>query len=462
MARTDRSRPSRGPRNTAVAPLYQRLPHGPHRLGADAVTRNQRSRMHGAMIEAIATSGYERTSVKQVVGLAGVSRRSFYEQFANKQDCFLATFDVIAARSAGRVSAAYRAADGDVPQRMHAAFGELTQTISANRKSAHLAIVEAPKAGAPALLRLRRASATFEQMLSGCLEQTSPTGPLPAPVIRGIAGGLHAAMSHCLLEGSAETAPELAEEMLRWTLLFQTPAAKLLAQRLAERARRALAQGRKPPAAVGRAPSTLVGDGRERLLEQALKLAVIDGYRELSAPQIADAADVSIAEFFELFDGKDDCFLAALDMLGERLIAFASDEQLRSPQWPHAVRRTIGELLGYLAAHPVYARTIAEGAFAAGAEAIERNVALTQEIATRLTEGAPEQARSALALQGVAGALSHTVRCHVASGQFQLLSVLSDYLTYIVLTPFIGSEQAAELVIADASDVCAEGAARSR
>ncbi|HEY2216171.1 MAG TPA: helix-turn-helix domain-containing protein, partial [Solirubrobacteraceae bacterium] len=105
---------------TAVAPLYERLPHGPHRLGTEEVIRNQRTRMHGAMIEAVAANGYEGTSVKQVVSLAGVSRRSFYEQFANKQECFLATYDVIAGRGAGRVSAAYRAANGGVEDRMHA------------------------------------------------------------------------------------------------------------------------------------------------------------------------------------------------------------------------------------------------------------------------------------------------------------------------------------------------------
>ena len=88
----------------SLAPIYQRLPHGPHRLGAENVVRNQRHRMHGAMIEAVAENGYERTSVKQVVGLAGVSRRSFYEQFANKQECFLATYDLIARRGAGRVN----------------------------------------------------------------------------------------------------------------------------------------------------------------------------------------------------------------------------------------------------------------------------------------------------------------------------------------------------------------------
>lgn len=410
--------------------------------------RNQRTRMHGAMIEAVAASGYERTSVKQVVGLAGVSRRSFYEQFANKEECFLATFDVIAARGAGRVSTAYRKADGDVETRLQAAFDELGQAISSNWKSANLVIVEAPKVGAPALLRLRRASATFEQMLAGCLEHTSSdSGPLPGPVVRGIAGGLHAAMSSCLREGSAEKAPQVTDEMFRWTLLFQAPAAKRLAERLAERARRALAQGRKAPAIDSRALAPKHGDERARLLDEALHLAVVEGYREISAPQIADAADVSIDAFFELFDGKEECFLAALDMLADELIELASDPDLRSDEWPYAVRRTIRELLRYLADRPIYAQTIAEGAFAAGPEAIERNLSLAQGIAHRLTEGAPEQARSALAVQGVAGALTHTVRCHVASGQIQLLSVLTDYLTYIVLTPFIGSEAAAELVI---------------
>jgi AcrR family transcriptional regulator len=441
MTMADRPRRNRGAQAPPPPPLYTRLPHGPHRLGADAVAHNQRTRMHGAMIEAVATSGYERTSVRQVVGLAGVSRRAFYEQFANKQECFLATFDVIAARGAGRVSAAYRAAGGDVEHRLHAAFGELTHAISANRKSAHLAIVEAPKAGAPALLRLRDASATFEQMLAQCLQQTSPEGQLPAPVIRGIAGGLHAAMSRCLLEGSPDTAPQVAEEMLRWTLL---------AERLSDRAHQALVRGRKAPARDALPPLAPGGDERERLLEHALQMSVLVGYPELSAPQIADSADVSIDAFFEHFEGKQECFLAALDMLGARLLCLASERATPSDGWPQAVRARIGALLGYLADHPIYAQTIAEGAFAAGPEAIEANVASANAIAAALTDGAPLVADGALAVQGVAGALSHTVRCQVASGQIQLLSVLSDYLSYIVLAPFVGSEHAAQVVIDDA------------
>jgi AcrR family transcriptional regulator len=431
----------------AIAPLYQRLPHGPHRLKAEEVIRNQRTRMHGAMIEAVAANGYERTSVKQVVSLAGVSRRSFYEQFANKQECFLATYDVIATRGAGRVAAAYRGAHGGTEDRLQAAFGELGEAIGTNWNSANLVILEAPKVGAPALLRLRRASQTFEQMLSSTFEHGSSSTPLPAPVIRGIAGGLHAAMSRCLREGSAEKAPQLAQEMFHWTLLFQTPAAKQLAERLSERARLALVQGRKAPNANGNGNGNGEHDERGRLLEQALRLAVMEGYRELSAPQIADAANVPIDAFFEQFSGKDECFLAGLDMLDDQLKAVASDPDLRGAEWPQAVRRTIRALMSYLGDHPIYAHTIAEGAFAAGPEAAARNLRLAYGIAARLTEGAPEQARSVLVVQGVAGALSHTVRCQVASGQIQLLSVLSDYLTYIALTPFIGAEQAAALLV---------------
>lgn len=443
-----RMQTGRGDSRGTPAPLYERLPHGPHRLGAEAVLRNQRTRMHGAMIEAVAINGYERTSVKQVVGLAGVSRRSFYEQFANKQQCFLATYDLIATRGAERVSAAYRNARGDGEQRMQAAFGELGRAISDNWNSANLVILEAPMAGAPALLRLQRASTTFEQMLAGSFERGRKPSPLPAPVIRGIAGGLHAALSDCLREGTADMAPIVTDEMFRWTLLFQTPAAKQLAERLSGRARAALVQGRKAPR-TGARQSAQAGrpDDRRRLLEQALRLAVVEDYRELSAPQIADAAGVSIDAFFELFDGKQECFLAALDMLGEQLMALTGDAGLRSADWPCAVRRTIGEMMRYLAERPIYAQTIAGGVYAAGPQAIERNVRLAQGIAARLTEGAPRPAHSKLVLQGVAGALSHTVRCQVASGQIQLLSVLADYLSYIVLAPFLGAEQAASLVI---------------
>jgi TetR/AcrR family transcriptional regulator len=431
----------------AVAPLYERLPHGPHRLDHKEVVRHQRARIHGAMVEAVAASGYERTSVKQVVGLAGVSRRSFYEQFANKQECFLATFDLIATRGAKRINAAYRATQGDLEERLTASFREFAGVVEANWKGANLVIVEAQTAGAPGLMRLRRATTTFEQMISTSFARAPGASPLPRPVVRGIAGGLHAATSACVREGSAAELAALGEEMLRWTLLFQAPTAGRMAERMAERARARLVNGDRTHnrhAANGAgAPD---GDARERLQRHALRLAVSEDYRTLTAPQIAQEASVSMEAFFELFKDKDECFLAALDMLGEELLRRAADPDLISSSWPQAVRRVIGELMRFLAARPVYARTIAAEAFAAGPAAIERNLTIARDVATLLTEGAPGADRGRLAVEGVAGAIWHTIRCQVASEQIELLSALSDYLAYVVLTPFIGAKDAMAVV----------------
>jgi len=431
-----------------VTPLYKRLPHGPHRLGRNEVIQHQRARIHGAIVEAVARNGYAETSVKQVIGLAGVSRRSFYEQFSNKEVCFLATFDMLAARGVKRLRRAYLGAGGGIEGRLSATFAELADAARTDRKASSLVIVEAQTAGPAGLLRLLRATATCEQLLSLSFAESPETHPLPAPIVRGIAGGLHGAMSTHLREDRETSAAALTEELLRWTLLFQTPAAELLAERVAARVARQL---REAPAANGngngltsrQAPR---GEDRERLLENVLRLAAIDDYAELTAPQIAEESGVSIDAFFELFADRDECFLAALDMLGDEMLAIAAHPDLVSSDWPRAVRRVIGELMRFLAGRPLYAQAIAQEAFAAGPAAVERSLELAHGLATLLTEGAPVEPECAVSVEGIAGALWHTVRCHVTGARIQLLPAVADYLAYVVLAPFIGSDAAAEVV----------------
>ena len=57
------------------------------------VLASQRGRMLGAMADAVATKGYAGTTVADVVAGAGVSRKTFYEHFSDKEECFLAGFD---------------------------------------------------------------------------------------------------------------------------------------------------------------------------------------------------------------------------------------------------------------------------------------------------------------------------------------------------------------------------------
>ena len=79
--------------------LYVKLRARPNGPGRDAVASNQRSRLLGAMIEAMTIYGYTDTSVAKLCKLAGVSKRTFYEQFENKEQCFLETYDMVLARA---------------------------------------------------------------------------------------------------------------------------------------------------------------------------------------------------------------------------------------------------------------------------------------------------------------------------------------------------------------------------
>src|SRR5262245_10146852 len=76
------------------------------KLPSELVKAIQRERLVVAMLMAAAELGYRETNVQDVIDRAGVSRPTFYEHFANKEDCFLAAFDTSAARLRTKVDEA--------------------------------------------------------------------------------------------------------------------------------------------------------------------------------------------------------------------------------------------------------------------------------------------------------------------------------------------------------------------
>ncbi len=77
-----------------LAPEVWDLPPGRHGLGRDLVTGSQRQRLLYAITTATAELGYTATTVADVLSRAGVSRKTFYEHFKDKLDCYLAASDV--------------------------------------------------------------------------------------------------------------------------------------------------------------------------------------------------------------------------------------------------------------------------------------------------------------------------------------------------------------------------------
>lgn len=436
-----------------MTPLYARLPRGPHRMERGEVAENQRQRMHGAMVEAVSAHGYGGTSVKQVISLAGVSRRAFYEQFSNKQECFLSTLELLASRATERIECAYRTTEGDIEDRMRAALQTLTDLVAANPKSAHMALIDAPDAGPAGWARLTKTLLDFERMLSNSFARTPGAAALPAPVVRGIAGGLHMMVFGRLRAGRPEELPQLVEEMLGWTLAFRSapagrpqPDTRLGGTRGSELKTTRLGEEgglrRQTAGQMGRARGT---DGeRVRLLESALEMIALEGYANLSPLRIVDRAGVSIDTFFSLFGDMEGCVLVALANLSEEVCEALTAANLGSDErWAPGVRRALHLLMGHFAEHPSHAHMISMGALEMGSPGIDLSLELAIEVGHRLTAGAPSSTRARLQ-EGIAGAIWHTVYCHVATRQTEKLQAAADHLAYVVLAPFVGPQRALE------------------
>jgi hypothetical protein len=91
--------------------------------------------------------------------------------------------------------------------------------------------------------------------------------------------------------------------------------------------------------------------------------------------------------------------------------------------------------------------TLASKTFGAGMEVIEEMVTLSDEVTVLLTEGAPRRTGARLAPEWISGALAHTMHTEVMAGRGHLLDTLSEYMSYVVLAPYLGPEQAAQTIV---------------
>src|SRR4029079_7555857 len=77
--------------------------------GPATIAAGQRARMLDAITRVVVRKGYAHTTVADVVEVAGVSRRTFYEQVADKEACFLAAYETAAGAVLADIAGAVRA-----------------------------------------------------------------------------------------------------------------------------------------------------------------------------------------------------------------------------------------------------------------------------------------------------------------------------------------------------------------
>src|SRR4051812_40943747 len=96
------------------------VPRGRHAPPLEVRLTVQRDRLLQAAAEVFARSGYAEASAEAISREAGMSKATFYEHFANKEEAILALFDEAAALALGRVADAYSDAEPQPGQRVRA------------------------------------------------------------------------------------------------------------------------------------------------------------------------------------------------------------------------------------------------------------------------------------------------------------------------------------------------------
>lgn len=164
-------------------PALVRLPPGRHGLPRAFVADQQRLRLIAAMLRVLPRHGYPATTIGHIAAEASVSRSALYKHFADKEECFLATYDLAAEWFCERVERAAGPAS-DRAGRVRAGVGEARELLVANPAVAHLFAVEALQAGAAARARQQACRA---RLVTALRDEGDP--PVPPEIEELLLGG---------------------------------------------------------------------------------------------------------------------------------------------------------------------------------------------------------------------------------------------------------------------------------
>jgi AcrR family transcriptional regulator len=211
------------PREPLWPPPRARIFPGHHGLDRASVLDIQRERLLRAMVEVVAQLGFHAASVEKVIRQAGMSRRTFYDVFVDKHDCFLAAYDDVADHAVAYTAEATGSA-GFPRERLERFVRAFLGFWAEEPAAARTCIVEVMAAGSAARARrarvVRRLAALVEEPLRE-LRGRRAAEPLAAIAF---VGAVHELICTSIERRGGAGLAGLSEDILAATLPPPTPA----------------------------------------------------------------------------------------------------------------------------------------------------------------------------------------------------------------------------------------------
>ncbi len=244
----------------------------------------QRARLLTAAVQVVSELGYRGMSTARVSSRAGVSRKTFYDLFGDREDCFLAVFDDTVTRIAAVAGPAYEG-EGRWREQVRAGLSRILEFIGDEPLLGALVIVDALGAGPNVLQRRARWLETLSHIVDQGLSEVK-TGAGPPPLTaEGVVGAVLSVLHARLLEHNDAPMLELLNPLMAIIVLPY-----LGSVAAAKEFERPLARVRRTP--VGPVGDPLDGLGTRVTYRTLQVLAAVAARPGASNRQVADAAGI--------------------------------------------------------------------------------------------------------------------------------------------------------------------------
>jgi len=141
------------------------VPRGRHAPPLEIRLERQRERLFAAAASVFARVGYAEASAEAISRAAGMSKATFYEHFANKEECILALFDAAAEQLDVAIGAAADAHGDDGQARVRAGVGAFLAALELYPDQARTLLVEIIGAGPRAVQRRDEVMERFAKLI---------------------------------------------------------------------------------------------------------------------------------------------------------------------------------------------------------------------------------------------------------------------------------------------------------
>ena len=194
------------------------LPRGPQAIDRASVHEAQKVRIYFGLAESLAEKGYNATSVADIISRARLSRKSFYEMFRDKEDCFLSLYEYAHERLVEAVLAAQNKSMGWF-ERLQVSHRAYLRFFVDNPQFTYAVLIEVYAAGPAALQRRARYHAQFVAYQWNLYERRRREEPalphLPHDAFAIVIAGINELVAQWMRDGRTAELMDLEPLLLR-------------------------------------------------------------------------------------------------------------------------------------------------------------------------------------------------------------------------------------------------------